>query len=164
MRSLERLFDEVSLFLHQVVSDMPPKKRQIITNLHDTDTLLRDKKVLIVDDDMRTVFAMSRFLGEHGLVPLKASNGKEALELLDSVRVDLVLMDIMMPEMDGYEAIARIRGQARFRDLPILALTAHAMQDERARCLEAGCSDYLCKPIPREELVEAVHRALTAPD
>jgi len=148
VRSPERLLDEVSLFLHQVVSQMPEPKRKIIRDLHDPDGPLQDKKVLVVDDDMRTMFAVSRLLSERGMAPLKAENGERALQLLEEQPdVDLVLMDIMMPIMDGYEAMQRIRSQERFRKLPIIALTAKAMPEDRQKCLTAGATDYLAKPI-----------------
>ncbi|MDP2181942.1 MAG: response regulator, partial [Actinomycetota bacterium] len=153
VRSLERLLDEVSLFLHRVVSQMPEKTRKVIQDLHDTDAILRDKKVLIVDDDMRTTFAVSHLLSEHGLKPLKAENGERALQLLEEQPdTDLVLMDIMMPVMDGYEAMKRIRAQERFRNLPIIALTAKAMPEDREKCIAAGASDYLTKPVDQDRL------------
>lgn len=148
VRSPERLLDEVSLFLHRVVSRMPEPKRKIIRDLHESDALLRDRKVLVVDDDMRTLFAVSRLLTEWGMQPVKAENGERALRLLDEQPdVDLVLMDIMMPVLDGYAAMRRIRAQDRFRNLPIIALTAKAMPEDRQKCLEAGANDYLTKPI-----------------
>jgi CheY-like chemotaxis protein len=153
VRSPERLLDEVSLFLHRVVSQMPEQQRQIIRSLHDSDALLQNKKVLIVDDDMRTMFAVSRLLTERGLTPLMAENGERALQLLDEQPgIDLVLMDIMMPVMDGYETMRRIRSQERFRKLPIITLTAKAMPEDRQKCLEAGASDYLPKPIDPDRL------------
>jgi CheY-like chemotaxis protein/HAMP domain-containing protein len=154
VRSQERLLDEVSLFLHQVVSKMPEKKRKIIRDLHNTDEILRNKKVLVVDDDMRTAFAMSRILSECGMNPLKAENGDMALHLLEeNPDIDLVLMDIMMPVMDGYEAMKRIRKQDRFRGLPIIVLTAKAMPEDREKCLAAGANDYLAKPVDQKRLV-----------
>jgi len=154
VRSQERLLDEVSLFLHRVVSQMPDKKRKLIQDLHDTDALLRDKKVLVVDDDMRTMFAVSRLLSERGMHPLKAENGERALRLLDEQPdVALVLMDIMMPVMDGYESIERIRAQERFKKLPIIALTAKAMPEDREKCLAAGANDYLPKPVDAGRLI-----------
>ena len=154
VRSDERLLDEVSLFLHRVVSRMPEEKRQAILALHDTNALPRDKKVLIVDDDMRTTFAMSHFLAERGMKTLKAEHGERALHLLEEhPDVDLVLMDIMMPVMDGYETIRRIRAQERFRTLPIIALTAKAMPEDREKCLAAGASDYMAKPVDQARLV-----------
>ena len=152
-RSPERLLDEVTLFLHRVVSRMPEKKRRIIADLHGADAALRDKKVLIVDDDMRTMFAVSRLLTEHGMVALKAENGDRALQLLQEEPViDLVLMDVMMPVMDGYEAMQRIRQIERYRKLPIIALTAKAMPEDRQKCITAGASDYLPKPIDPDRL------------
>ena len=130
------------------------KKKQIIRNLHETDALLKDKKVLIVDDDMRTTFALSRLLSDRGMKPLKAENGERALRILEEQPdVDLVLMDIMMPVMDGYETMERIRGQEKFRKLPIIALTAKAMPEDREKCLSAGANDYLPKPVDAERLV-----------
>ena len=154
VRSQERLLDEVSLFLHRVVNQMPKKKQRVILDLYNTDALLRDKKVLIVDDDMRTTFAISHILSERGMKPLKAENGERALRLLaEHPDVDLVLMDIMMPVMDGYEAMRRIRDQERFRRLPIIALTAKAMPEDREKCLAAGANDYLPKPLDQKRLV-----------
>lgn len=154
VRSTERLLDEVSLFLHRMVSRMPERKKQIIRSLHETDELLKDKKVLIVDDDMRTVFALSRLLTERGMKPLKAETGARALALLEEEPdVDLVLMDIMMPEMDGYEAMTKIRERRRFRGLPIIALTAKAMEKDREDCLAAGANDYMAKPVDQERLI-----------
>ncbi len=152
-RSPERLLDEVSLFLHRVVHQMPEPKRRIISDLHDGDALLRGKKVLVVDDDMRTTFALSRLLTERGIEVLKAENGERALRLLDEQPgVDLVLMDIMMPVLDGYQTMQQLRAQERFRRLPIIALTAKAMQEDRLKCIEAGASDYLSKPIDTARL------------
>jgi CheY-like chemotaxis protein len=153
VRSRERLLDEVSLFLHRVVSRMSEKKRKVIQDLHDTDALLKDKKVLVVDDDMRTTFAVSHLLADCGMKPLKAENGDRALRLLDEQPdTDLVLMDIMMPVMDGYETMRRIRAQERFRALPIIALTAKAMPEDREKCLAAGANDYLPKPLDQRRL------------
>jgi len=154
VRSQERLLDEVSLFLHRMVSQMPDNKRKIIQDLYDTDELLRDKKVLVVDDDMRTSFAVSRLLSERGMTPMKAENGERALRLLDEQPgVALVLMDIMMPVMDGYEAMKQIRAQERFQKLPIIALTAKAMPEDREKCLAAGANDYLPKPVDAGRLI-----------
>ncbi len=154
VRSQERLLDEVSLFLHRVVSDMPDRKRQIIMNLHNTDELLKGKTILVVDDDMRTLFAVSRALTERGMNPLKAENGQKALKILEeNPDIDLVLMDIMMPIMDGYEAIGKIRAQEKFRRLPIIALTAKAMKEDRERCIASGANDYMAKPVDQEKLI-----------
>ncbi|SCY03510.1 response regulator [Desulfoluna spongiiphila] len=154
VRSQERLLDEVSLFLHQVVSRLPEKQKQIITSLHDTDALLKGKKVLIVDDDMRTTFALSRLLHERGMVPLKADNGERALHVLDGEPdIHLVLMDVMMPVMDGFETIKEIRARDAFRNLPIIALTAKAMKEDRRKCLACGASDYMPKPVDPHRLI-----------
>jgi CheY-like chemotaxis protein/anti-sigma regulatory factor (Ser/Thr protein kinase) len=154
VRSQERLLDEVTLFLHCVVSRMPEKSRQIIRDLHDTDAVLRGKKILIVDDDMRTTFAMSHLLANHGMETLKAENGERALRILDEhPDVHLVLMDIMMPVMDGYEAMRQIRAQSRFRKLPIIVLTAKAMPEDREKCLISGANDYLPKPVNQQRLM-----------
>lgn len=153
VRSQERLLDEVSLFLHRVVSQMSEKKQKVIHNLHDMETVFKDKKVLVVDDDMRTTFAVARLLAENGMKPLKAANGEKALQLLDEQPdIDLVLMDIMMPVMDGYETMQRIRAQNRFRNLPIIVLTAKAMPEDRKKCLAAGANDYLPKPLDQDRL------------
>ncbi len=159
-RSHERLLDEVSLFLHRVVSRLPEKQRELIATLHDSDSPLRGKTVLVVDDDMRTTFAVSRLLAEHGVTPLKAENGERALRLLaEHPDVDLVLMDIMMPVMDGYEAMRRIRdsrsGSHNHR-VPIIVLTAKAMPEDRQRCVEAGADDYLAKPLDEARLLSMV--------
>ncbi len=157
VRSQERLLDEVTLFLHQVVQQMPETKRNIILNLHNTDSFLLGKKVLVVDDDMRTTFAVSRLLSEHGMVPLKAENGERALKLLDENNdVALVLTDIMMPVMDGYETIRQIRQRPEFSDLPIIALTAKAMPEDRAKCLAAGANDYMPKPVDEERFISMI--------
>jgi PAS domain S-box-containing protein len=153
-RSDERLLDEVSLFLHCVVVEMPERKRRIITSLHDVDARFRDKKVLVADDDMRAVFALSRLLNDRGMTTLKAENGEKALKLLDENEdVDLVLIDVMMPVMDGLETMRRIRAQERFRKLPIIALTAKAMKGDQDQCVVAGASDYLPKPIDQDRLL-----------
>jgi CheY-like chemotaxis protein/signal transduction histidine kinase/CHASE3 domain sensor protein len=154
VRSNERLLDEVSLFLHSMVNRMPEKKRRIIRNLHESDEMLRNKKVLVVDDDMRTLFALSKLLVDRGMKTLKAENGEQALRFLEEEPdVDVVLMDIMMPVMDGYETMTKIRRQERFRNLPIIALTAKAMPKDREQCLTAGANDYMTKPVDPERLV-----------
>ncbi|MCF8033203.1 MAG: response regulator [Desulfarculaceae bacterium] len=157
VRSQERLLDEVSLFLHRMVSKMPARKRQIIRNLHDSEAMLAGKKVMVVDDDMRTTFAVAALLSELGMEVIKANNGQKALQLLeDDPGVDLVLMDIMMPVMDGYQAMEKIRAQERLVDLPIIALTAKAMPVDREKCLQAGANDYLPKPVDRDKLISMI--------
>ena len=153
-RSGERLLDETALFLHRVETDLPEQKQKMLRIVHDKESVFKDKKVLIVDDDMRNVFAVSNILEERGIEVLVGKTGKEGLECLNGhPDIDLVLMDIMMPEMDGYEAMGEIRKQERFRYLPIIALTANAMTGERNKCLEAGASDYLAKPFDIEQML-----------
>jgi tubulin-specific chaperone A len=148
VRSTQRLLDETALFLHRVERDLPEEKRRVVRMLHDKEAIFDGRKVLVVDDDMRNVFALTSALEEKGLKLLVASNGQECLDVLDKEPdIDLVLMDIMMPVMDGYEAMRRIRGQKRFSKLPIITLTAKAMKGDRATCIEAGASDYLSKPV-----------------
>jgi CheY-like chemotaxis protein len=126
----------------------------VINNLHDKETVFHSKKILLVDDDARNVFALSQILKERGMEIVQAENGKNALEMLDlEPNMDLVLMDIMMPEMDGYEAIRQIRTQGRFRNLPVIALTAKAMKDDKQKCIDEGANDYIDKPIEVERLL-----------
>ena len=154
IRSEERLLDATSLFLHRMVAKMPEEKRQMISLLHDTDQNLRDRNIMIVDDDMRNVFALSKVLNEKGIKTFKAENGLKALELLaETDDIDLILMDIMMPEMDGYETMRRIRAQSKFTQLPIIALTAKAMQRDKDECIAAGANDYLAKPVDINRLL-----------
>lgn len=154
VKSEERLLDETALFLHRTVRNLPEKSQQMITELYDKETMFHGKKVLVVDDDMRNVFALSKVLREKGLEILRAENGKVALEALAAhPEIDIVLMDIMMPEMDGYECMQEIRKQQRFKDLPILALTAKAMKEDRQKCIDAGANDYITKPVDVERLL-----------
>ena len=153
VKSPERLLDETALFLHRVVADMPAEKQKTIHLLHDRDAIFSGKHILIVDDNMRNAFALSHLLTERNLRATIARNGVKALELLDTTSdIDLVLMDIMMPEMNGYEAMQRIRAQQRFKNLPILALTANAMKGDPEKCIAAGANDYLSKPIDPDRL------------
>lgn len=150
----ERLLDEVSLFLHLVAADLPIGKQQMLQRLRQTDEALVGKKVLVVDDDVRNIFALTSLLEQHGVQVVNAENGMEAICLLDQDQeIDAVLMDIMMPEMDGYETMRRIRLNSQHRLLPILALTAKAMKGDREKCLDAGASDYIAKPVNAEELL-----------
>jgi len=153
VKSAERLLDETALFLHRVVAKMPDEKRKMIANLYEQDAMFAGKKVLIVDDDMRNAFALSKILSEKKMEVAIANTGFRALEILDEEEVDLVLMDIMMPEMDGYEAMRRIRAQEKYWRLPVIALTAKAMPEDKGRCMEAGASDYLAKPIEEGRLL-----------
>ncbi len=155
--SPERLFDETALFLHQVASDMPPEKQRMLERLHASDEMLAGRTVLVVDDDTRNIFALSSALERRNMNVLTATTGQEAISILEkSPEVAIVLMDIMMPEMDGYETIAQIRSKPSLRRLPIIALTAKAMKGDREKCLEAGASDYLAKPVNTEQLFSAL--------
>jgi CheY-like chemotaxis protein/signal transduction histidine kinase len=157
VRSPERLLDETALFLHRVMSDLPPAKQQMIETLHRSDEPLRGKKVLVVDDDIRNIFALNSLLERHSMQVISADNGQEAIKLVDDTEdLSLVLMDIMMPEMDGYETMRRIRAIPKFRTLPIIALTAKAMKGDREKCLEAGASDYVAKPVNTDQLLSLV--------
>jgi CheY-like chemotaxis protein len=154
VQSPERLLDEVSLFLHLVAADLPTHKQQMLERLRQSDEALIGKKVLVVDDDVRNIFALTSLLEQHGVQVVNAENGMEAISLLDQdCDIDAVLMDIMMPEMDGYETMRRIRRDSRHRLLPILALTAKAMKGDREKCLDAGASDYIAKPVNTDELL-----------
>ncbi|MCK9402525.1 MAG: response regulator [Chitinophagaceae bacterium] len=154
VKSEERLLDETALFLHRTISNLPESKQVIINNLYDKEAIFHSKKILLVDDDMRNVFALSKILKERGMEIVKAENGKNALEMLDTHSdIDLVLMDIMMPEMDGYEAMKRIRSQRKFKNLPVIALTAKAMNDDKQKCIDAGANDYIAKPVDVERLL-----------
>ena len=154
VRSPERLLDETALFLHRVEAELPEPKRKILRRLVHDDPALAGKKVLVVDDDVRNIFAIAAVLEQHSMEVLYAENGRQGLErLAEDGRVDALLMDIMMPEMDGYEAIRRIREQPEHQNLPIIALTAKAMRGDREKCIEAGASDYVTKPVEPEQLV-----------
>lgn len=153
-KSEERLLDETALFLHRTVKNLPEDKQEIITKLYDKETLFQNKKILLVDDDMRNVFALSKVLKEKGMNIVKADNGQVALDkLAKEPDIDFVLMDIMMPEMDGYECMQEIRKQKEFKDLPVVALTAKAMKNDRQKCLDAGADDYITKPVDVERLL-----------
>jgi HAMP domain-containing protein/CheY-like chemotaxis protein/signal transduction histidine kinase len=157
VESPERLLDETALFLHRVVANLPPEKQQMIESLHRSDQDLAGKPVLVVDDDVRNIFALSSVLERRGMKVLSATTGHEALAILDSTPgVSIVLMDIMMPEMDGYKTMQFIRQNPTYRRLPIIALTAKAMKGDREKCLEAGASEYLAKPVNTEQLLSAL--------
>jgi len=154
VRSTERLLDEVSLFLHRPITALPPEKRKMLEDLHKASTTLAGKKVLVVDDDIRNIFAMTSILEPHQMNILSAETGKSAIEQLQSTPdIDVVLMDIMMPDMDGYDTMRAIRKLAKYRSLPIIALTAKAMKGDREKCIEAGASDYIAKPVDTEQLL-----------
>lgn len=154
VKSPERLLDETTLFLHRVEANLPEDKRRILQKLHNKEELFEGKKILLVDDDVRNVFALSSVLESYRMNVVYAENGREAIEILEEQGdFDLVLMDMMMPEMDGYEAMRRIREKPEFMKLPIIALTAKAMKEDRSKCIEAGASDYVKKPIQTDQLL-----------
>ncbi|GIP34073.1 response regulator [Paenibacillus sp. J2TS4] len=154
VKSPERLFDETALFLHRVEANLPEDKRQLLEELHNKESAFEGKNILLVDDDIRNVFALSSVLESFHMNVSFAENGVEALQVLEQKpEIDLILMDIMMPEMDGYETMRQIRSQLRFEKLPIIALTAKAMRDDRNKCIEAGASDYIIKPINTDQLL-----------
>jgi signal transduction histidine kinase/DNA-binding response OmpR family regulator len=154
VHSPERLLDETTLFLHQVESKLPKEQQRILKMIHDKEAILNNKKVLLVDDDARNVFSLGATLEEKGMEVLIAKDGTQAMQLLEeNPDVNLILMDIMMPRMDGYETMRKIRAQNRFRKLPIIALTAKAMKGDRVKCIEAGANDYMAKPLETEKLL-----------
>jgi CheY-like chemotaxis protein len=157
VESPERLLDETALFLHRVVTDLPVEKQRMLERLTSSDEDLVGRTALLVDDDARNIFALSSVLERRGMRVLTATTGREAIALVESTPdLAIVLMDIMMPEMDGYETMGVIRENPNFRRLPIIALTAKAMKGDREKCLEAGASDYLAKPVNTEQLLSAL--------
>jgi CheY-like chemotaxis protein len=157
VESPERLLDETALFLHRVITDLPSDKQRMLERLNSSDEDLVGRKVLLVDDDSRNIFALSSVLERRGMQVLTSTTGSEAIELIESTPdLAIVLMDIMMPEMDGYQTIGRIRRSPAYRRLPIIALTAKAMKGDREKCLEAGASDYLAKPVNTEQLLSSL--------
>ncbi|MFO0758942.1 MAG: HAMP domain-containing protein [Byssovorax sp.] len=154
VRSSERLVDEVALFLHRRISDLPDDKRRIVEMLHNDATVLAGKRVLVVDDDIRNIFALVTVLDAHNMKTVSAETGRAAIELLEATPdIDIVLMDIMMPEMDGYDTIRAIRKRGAYHSLPIIAVTAKAMKGDREKCFEAGATDYISKPVDPEQLL-----------
>jgi CheY-like chemotaxis protein len=140
-----------------VITELPPAKQRMIEALHESDEPLRGRKVLVVDDDVRNIFALNSVLERRGMEVISANNGMDAIQLVESTSdLALVLMDVMMPEMDGYETMRRIRSNTKFRLLPIIALTAKAMKGDREKCLEAGASDYVAKPVDTSQLLSLV--------
>ena len=153
-RSPERLLDEVTLFLHKVESRLSHERQRMLKTARSRDKVFEGRKVLLVDDDVRNIFALTSALEQKGAVVVIGRNGREAIERLNEVEdIDLVLMDVMMPEMDGFEATIEIRKDPRWRKLPIIAVTAKAMKDDQERCLQAGANDYLAKPIDLDRLL-----------
>jgi CheY-like chemotaxis protein len=154
VQSPERLLDETALFLHRVVTELPEDKQRMLERLHGSNEALRGRKILIVDDDARNIFALTSLLENQEMEVISATNGRSAIEIIQNTGdLSIVLMDIMMPEMDGYETIREIREMPEFRTLPILALTARAMKGDREKCLDAGASDYIAKPVNTDQLL-----------
>src|SRR4051812_46003175 len=154
VRSPERLLDETALFLHRVVTDLPEQKQKMLERLHGSNEVLRGRSILVVDDDARNIFALTSLLENHEMKVLSTTNGRDAIELIrNTPDLDMALMDIMMPDMDGYETMRQIRALPEFRTLPILALTAKAMKGDREKCLDAGASDYIAKPVNTDQLL-----------
>jgi len=154
VKSPERLLDETALFLHRVEARLPEQKRRMLERLHTTDAVFAGKHILVVDDDVRNIFSLTSVLEEHGMNVSFAENGRDAIAKLESTPgIDLVLMDVMMPGMDGYDTTRNIREHSEFRNLPIIALTAKAMKGDREKCIEAGASDYITKPVDTEQLL-----------
>jgi CheY-like chemotaxis protein len=153
-RSPERLLDEVTLFLHRVEASLPPEQQRMLRVARSRESVFDQRRILLVEDDVRNVFAITRVLEPHGAILEIARNGREALGALQpGNHIDLILMDIMMPEMDGFEAMRHIRARDDLKSVPIIALTAKAMPDDRQRCLDAGANDYITKPIDIEKLL-----------
>jgi CheY-like chemotaxis protein len=161
-KSPERLLDEVSLFLHQVVSKLPDEQQKMIRKARNRDALLEGRRILVVEDDVRNVYALTNILEPRGAIAEIARNGREALDALErstksgSSSIDLVLMDVMMPVMDGLTATREIRRNPAWKKLPIIALTAKAMPDDQQRCIDAGANDYMAKPLDVEKLLSLV--------
>jgi CheY-like chemotaxis protein len=159
--SPERLLDLTMLFTHRNVAQLTEDKRRMLEALHESDQVLAGKKVLIVDDDMRNIFALATVLEEHAMHTISADNGHEAIRLLQSdPEIDIVLMDIMMPDLDGMETIRLIRSDERLREMPIVAVTAKAMKGDREKCIEAGAWDYLAKPVDTGQLLTVLRNWL----
>jgi CheY-like chemotaxis protein len=154
VRTEQRLLDQTALYLHRRFTDLSPAQRRILTDLHGGSRALGGKKALIVDDDIRNIFALTSVLEEHHMLVVSAENGRDAVKALQAnPDIDVVLMDIMMPEMDGMETTRQIRRDPQSKDVPIIAVTAKAMKGDREKCIEAGAWDYLAKPVDPEELV-----------
>jgi len=155
--SSARLLDEVTLFLHQAEANLPSEQRKTLRMLHDDGAALEGHTVLMVDDDLRNTFALSNMLEDKGLEVIVAENGQKALDELEKhPEIELVLMDIMMPVMDGYEAMEKIRAQKKYKDLPIIALTAKAMAEDKSKCLQSGANDYMNKPVDVDKLLSLI--------
>jgi len=154
VQSPERLLDETALFLHRVVTDLPDEKQRMLERLHSSSEVLHHRKILVVDDDARNIFALTSLLENQDMEVLSTTNGRDAIEIIENTPdLSIVLMDIMMPEMDGFETMREIRRNPEFRTLPIIALTAKAMKGDREKCLDAGASDYIAKPVNTDQLL-----------
>jgi CheY-like chemotaxis protein len=154
VQSPERLLDETALFLHRIVADLPESKQRMLENLHSSSEVLSGRTVLVVDDDARNIFALTTVLEGHNINAISATNGRQAIDTIENnPEISMVLMDIMMPDMDGYQTMREIRSNPKFRTLPILALTAKAMKGDREKCLDAGASDYISKPVNTDQLL-----------
>jgi CheY-like chemotaxis protein len=154
VQSPERLLDETALFLHRIVTELPAEKQGMIERLNGSNEILRGRKILVVDDDARNIFALTSLLENQEMDVISATNGRSAIEIVTKTPdLSIVLMDIMMPEMDGYATIREIRAVPEFRTVPILALTAKAMKGDREECLDAGASDYIAKPVNTDQLL-----------
>jgi CheY-like chemotaxis protein len=152
--TIERLLDYVYFFVHRSTASLSQEERQMLEDLHNSHRVLQRKRALLVDDDMRNIFALATVLDEQGMEIVSANNGREAISIVQNdANIDVVLMDIMMPEMDGITTIREIRKLERGRDLPIIAVTAKAMKGDREKCIEAGAWDYLSKPVDRQHLL-----------
>ncbi len=153
-KSPDRLLDETALFLHRVETNLPESKRKMLEQAHNRDPVLSGRKILIVDDDVRNIFALTSILEGQEMDVIYAENGLQAIEALEEhPDVEVILMDVMMPEIDGYETTQRIRQMKEFQDLPIIALTAKAMKGDREKCIESGASDYIAKPVDTDQLM-----------
>ena len=154
VQSPERLLDETALFLHRVVTDLPVEKQRMLERLHGSNEILRNRKILVVDDDARNIFALTSMLENQEMDVISTTSGRKAIDIIKQTPdLSMVLMDIMMPDMDGYETMREIREDPQFRSLPILALTAKAMKGDREKCLDAGASDYIAKPVNTDQLL-----------
>jgi CheY-like chemotaxis protein len=157
VHSPERLLSETALFLHRVESQLPERSKAVLEASRHSDASVAGRKVLVVDDDVRNIFAMTSVLEASGLQVIYAENGQAGIEALTKdPAIDLVLMDVMMPGIDGYETIRTIRANPIFRGIPIVAVTAKALKDDRSKCLQAGASDYLPKPVDTEKLLDLI--------
>ena len=154
VQSAERLLDETALFLHRVITDLPAEKQRMLERIHGSNEVLRGRKVLVVDDDARNIFALTSLLENEEMEVISATSGRSAIDIIrNTPSLSIVLMDIMMPDMDGYETMREIREAPEFRTLPIFALTAKAMKGDREKCLDAGASDYIAKPVDTDQLL-----------